>query len=329
MIYNGKYDFFDFGQVSTYPIAGRPNLVSLDDLIDPASCVVSEEVVTDDMRRIAARMLECREKGLPVTIFMGAHPIKNGLSPLLIEWIKAGLVSHIATNGAGCIHDFELGLIGETSENVPNALPQGTFGQAYETGHCLNSALRLGYDQGLGYGESVARMMTGELQGIDVDCPHADRSLMVQAYRAGVPFTVHVSIGSDIIHQHPNFDGASTGGASGLDFGVFTATIARYTEGGLFINVGSAVAGPEVLLKAVSMVSNVGQVPKGMDTAVFDFRRVEVGDDATDVTKPQYYYRDFKSIVVRIPAACGGTGCYIRGDIMQTLPCLSALLRDE
>ena len=130
-------------------------------------------------------------------------------------------------------------MIGETSENVPNALPAGTFGQAYETGHCLNEALRLGYEKGIGYGEAVARMMLGELDGISVECPHADRSLMVQTYRAGIPFTVHVSIGSDIIHQHPGFDGASTGGASGYDFGIFTSTIARFTNGGLFLNIGS------------------------------------------------------------------------------------------
>ena len=327
--YHGRFECFDFERVKTYPIVGRPNLVTLEDMIDPAACTVDEALVSDDMRTVVSRMRECHEQGLPVVLFMGAHPVKNGLTPLLIEWVKRGLVTHIATNGAGCIHDFELGLIGETSENVPNALPAGTFGQAYETGHYINEALRIGYEAGFGYGESVARMMCGELDGIEVDCPHADRSLMVQAHRAGIPFTIHVSIGSDIIHQHPGFDGASTGGASGYDFGIFTSTIARLTNGGLFLNIGSAVAGPEVLLKAVSMVSNVGQVPGRIDTAVFDFRSVEDRSAATDTNRPQYYYRDFKSIVVRIPSAFGGSGCYISGDINQTLPCFHALLCDD
>jgi len=231
------------------------------------------------------------------------------------------VLTHVAGNGATAIHDFELALIGETSENVPDALPQGTFGMAYETGHHINAALAEGFRRGLGFGESLGRLILGEALPERVAFRHPEASLLAAGMRLGVPVTIHAGIGTDIIDQHPNFDGAAKGGASGIDFSIYAATIAKMHSGGVVLNVGSAVTGPEVLLKAVSMASNAGKRPKKIITANFDLRPV-VADDVNDENKPTYYFRDNKSIVTRIPAAFGGTGYYIQGNFAATLPAL-------
>jgi hypothetical protein len=269
-----------------------------------------------------------RDEGKPIIWQMGAHPIKGHMSLLLIDIIKRGFVSLFAGNGAVAIHDFEWALIGETSETVPNALPQGQFGMAYETGTHMNDCMVHGNHLELGLGESLARMILGEEMPYGVEFKHPEASVIAQAYEMGVPATIHVGVGTDIIDQHPTFDGRAKGGCSGRDFGIYTAVVAGMTDGGMIINIGSAVTGPEVFLKAVSMTCNVGKVADKITTADFDIRPA-VPEDMTNEDKPSYYQRDVKSIVTRVPQAFGGKGYYVEGNFLRGLPRLYQLLVEK
>lgn len=320
--YKGAYEFFDSAGINLYPIAERPNKVTLDNLIRLDGLTVPDRLMDDSaLDAVAEAIAEARAKGHPVILFIGAHPVKLGLSPIVLDLMERGLVTHVAGTGATAIHDFELALIGETSENVPDALPQGRFGMARETGHYMNAAIEAGFQRGLGLGESLGRLILGEPMPERVECRHPEVSIFAAGVRLGIPVTVHVGIGTDIIDQHPGFDGAAKGGTSGFDFGVYAASVARLTGGGVVLNVGSAVTGPELFLKAVSMAVNVGRPPSRIVTANFDLRPV-VTEDIADEDKPTYYFRDNKSVVTRIPAAFGGTGHYVRGNFKQTLPAL-------
>jgi hypothetical protein len=318
MNYAGRYRFFDFDSVSTYPISQRRNTLRGEELLWPEAVRVADLEVRQDVLHVAEHVVDARRHGKHVFWMMGAHSLKLGHSPLIIDLIRRGLVTLLATQGAGSIHDFELALIGETSENVPNALPRGLFGMAYETGKYMNDALEEGHGRGLGYGETIARMILGEEMPYGVAFAHPEWSILAAAYQAGIPVTVHATVGTDIIDQHPNFDGAAKGGCSGRDFGVFAAYTCELA-GGVVVNVGSAVTMPEVLLKAVSMAANVGKAPQGMVTADFDMRPADPANEA-DPSKPDYYFRDLKSVVVRIPRAFGGHGHYIQGNFLDTIP---------
>jgi len=328
MEYHGRYSIFDFSKVYTYPLAERKNKTHLSDLIDLQDLQRSPLRWDDpNLRMVAQVMVRCHREGREVIWFNGAHLIKNGLSPIVNDLIRRGLITHYATTGAGTIHDFELSLIGETSEHVPQGLPKGLFGMAHETGQYMNDAVIHGNRLKLGLGESLARMIQGEAFPYVVDLPHRDVSILAAAYEKGIPVTVHVTLGADILHQHPNFDGEAYGGTSGRDFGILAATVTRLA-GGMFLNVGSAVTGPEVLLKAVSMAANVGSPPSGITTADFDLRPI-VDQDIRDENKPTYYLRDIKSVVTRIPEAFEGRGYYIFGDQRRTLPALYQLVVQE
>ncbi|MGD9128178.1 MAG: hypothetical protein PVH19_12445 [Planctomycetia bacterium] len=287
------------------------------------------------LQAVARAVLDARRADRPVILFTGAHAIKNGLGPLLIDLVERGLLTHIAGNGATSIHDFELALIGQTSEDVPQALEVGSFGMATEFA-LQNAAVNLGYEQGLGYGESLGQMIcdeefrTAAIARLVHDHPkiaaslrttfdHPEVSLLATCCRYDVPFTVHVSIGTDVLDQHPCFCPEAKGGASGYDFLIYTKEVTRLTEGGVVINLSSAVTGPEVLLKAVSMAANIGAVPYGLVTADFDLRPFD-RRQMTDESAPCYYHRDQKSVVTRIPAAFHGHGHYIQGNQLQTLP---------
>ena len=325
MDYAGRYQCFDFSQIRTYPIRERPNVLKLDQLVHPQDSLgAAKRWPHDGLREVAAAVLAARAAGRPVILFSGAHIIKLGFSPLVIDLRRRGLITLFATNGAGSIHDFELSLIGETSESVPNALPQGLFGMAEETGAYMNAALQAGERERLGYGESLGRLIaTG--QPLGVDCPYRDISILGQAYALGIPATVHATIGTDIIDQHPTFDGAAKGGTSGRDFGIFANEVAKLAGGGVVLNIGSAVTGPEVLLKTVSMASNIGKPPTGLITANFDLRGA-TPEEIKSTTQVKYYYRDMKSIVTRIPQAFRGRGTMIEGDFLQSVPALHDLL---
>lgn len=325
MEYAGRYPIFDFSAVQTYPLAERPNVLKLDGIAALRDAEgAADRWPSETLAEVAGLVLQAREKDLPVILFTGAHTIKLGQSPYFIDLMRRGLITLLATNGAGSIHDFELSLIGETSESVPNALPEGLFGMAYETGRYMNEALRAGNEQLLGYGESMGRMIsTGEPVGVQF--PHKDISLLGQAYELGIPATVHATMGTDIIDQHPNFDGRSKGGCSGRDFGIFAQEVTKLAGGGVVLNVGSAITGPEVLLKTVSMAGNVGKPPIGLITANFDLRSGRP-EDISDPSRAVYYYRDIKSIVTRIPQAFGGKGFMVEGNFLDSVPALYDLL---
>jgi hypothetical protein len=335
MEYEGRYKAFDATRIRTYPLSTRSNKVTFDDLVFPKDlCDLAEELpdaMQDDIRTVAQAIVAARREGRPVILFTGAHLIKNGLGPLLVHLVEQGAVTLVAGNGATSIHDFELALIGQTSENVPAALDKGQFGMACEFAY-INMALSVGNQQKLGFGEVLGRTICDETfqrqvlalaanEGSIPEFRHPEVSVLAACYRQGIPFTVHAGIGTDVIDQHPSFDGQAKGGCSGRDFLIYTNEVTKLTRGGVILNIGSAVTGPEVLLKAVSMAANVGRVPRGILTADFDLRGHESAQ-MSDESAPGYYFRDQKSVLTRIPQAFGGRGLYIQGDQKKTFPFL-------
>jgi hypothetical protein len=334
MEYNGKYTVFDSRRIGTYPLSERVNKVKLSDIVEPdeirSKIFEADEETERSVSEIAGEVLSARKEGKPVILFTGAHLIKNGLGKVVIDLVRRGTITLVGGNGATAIHDFELAMTGETSEDVPRALEKGRFGMAREFA-CHNAALSIGNRRRLGYGETLGRTICdasfrGEVFGpaadgcAQVSFRHPETSVMAACYERGVPFTVHAGIGTDVTDQHPSFDGEAKGGASARDFLVFVHEIAKMTRGGVVLNVGSAVTGPEVLLKAVSMASNAGQPPNGLITADFDLRGRRPRN--TDESGEGYYYRDQKSVVERIPASFHGKGYYIQGNQKTTVPML-------
>ena len=333
--YEGRYDVFDPSALATYPLATRPNKVTLEDLVSPAEVLETDYRLTSNQAALIGEVADCvasaRRTGQPVVVITGAHLVKNGLGPLLIDWVRRGVATLVATNAAGAIHDFELALVGQTSEDVPDALPTGQFGMAYEFAY-MNEAINLGHAMHLGFGESLGRMICESSfrqqvlarvrrQGSVAAFAHPEASVLAATYECKVPMTVHASIGTDVTDQHPSFDGAAKGGTSGRDFLIFTQQMTLFTNGGVVLNIGSAVTGPEVLLKAISMAANVGRAARGLITADFDLRPHDPAT-MTDASKAGYYYRDQKSVLTRIPQAMGGRGYYVQGDQRVTIPVL-------
>lgn len=300
-------------EVTTYPIAERRNLVTLDDLLDPGAPAPPFEA--PDLDTVVDAVVAAREAGRPVIWMMGAHVIKSGLSRLLIDLMARNVVTHVAGNGAVSIHDFELALIGETSEDVATSLEDGTFGMADETGRFIFEALREGATDGLGYGEAVGRYIDRHPDRF----PHRAVNVLWHAYRLGIPATIHATIGTDIIHQHPTADFAVLGETSGRDFQRFVGSVAGLA-GGVFLNFGSAVTGPEVFLKSVTIARNLGYPVAPLTTANFDL--LPLGDDVhrkLGYDDPRYYYRPRKNIINR-PVSLGGAGYHIAGDHVATIP---------
>jgi len=335
MKYKGRYKIFDPGKILSYPVQERSNKVKLDDLLAPEEVNSMEISVPEDVEKdidlLAMEILSARKKQRPVALFTGAHLIKNGLSPLIGDLVKRGLFTIISGNAATSIHDFELGLIGETSEYVPQALEKGQFGMAFEFNY-LNAALSLGNKHSLGYGEAIGRLICDasfrdkvsdflNLESGSINFKHPELSLQAICYEYKVPVTIHAGIGTDVIDQHYYFDGEAKGGCSGRDFLIYAHEISKLSKGGVILNIGSAVTGPEVFLKAASMAANTGHVPKGIITANFDLRPYNPANFNNE-NAVAYYYRDQKSIVTRVPEAYGGTGYYIGGNQKLTLPLL-------
>jgi hypothetical protein len=251
---------------------------------------------------------------------MGAHVIRRGNSRFIIDLMTRGVITHVATNGAGAIHDFELALIGATLEDVERYIKEGKFGHWEETGRYINEAVKRGYRDKIGYGEAIGRMIHFGEEGINF--PHRDISVFAAAYRLGVPITVHRGIGYDITDQHPSADYAAIGYTSGQDFLIFAHTISKL-EGGVFLNLGSAVMGPEVYLKSLSMARNLaaqrGEEIRDFTTANFDLIQF---DDFRDEGKPyeaHYYHRPKKTILVRT-VKDGGESFHLPGDFDRTVP---------
>lgn len=342
MDYNGKYKVFNPERIKTYPIRNRTNKVTIEDLMRSEDVLKLSidlpDEICGDIDVVAEVVVSARNASKPVVLFTGAHLIKNGLGPLLVDLVNRGLVSLVAGNGSTAIHDFELALVGQTSEYVPDSLGRGRFGMAYEFEY-INCAISFGNRRKLGLGESLGKMICDEdfrsrvLAAVAKDDSpreflHPEVSVLAACYKSNIPFTVHVGVGTDVTDQHPSFDGQAKGGCSGRDFLIYTNEITKLTDGGVVLNVGSAVTGPEVLLKAVSMAANTGRPAKGIITADFDLRDYDPGQ-MTDESSEGYYFRDQKSIVTRIPQAFAGRGFYIKGNLKQTVPLLYKKIMDK
>ncbi len=271
-----------------------------------------------DFDNLIDNIVEARQNGHPVVWFMGAHVIKNGLSRYLIELIKRGIVTHVAGNGAGSIHDFELAYNGETSEDVPTAIEDGSFGMWEETGRWMNEAIQMGAERNLGYGESLAVYVEENPEKF----PNKEDCVFYQCYLHGVPITYHIALGTDIIHQHPIVNFEAIGKCSGIDFHKFCYTIAQLNKG-VFLNFGSAVLGPEVFLKALLISVNLGFPTLDITTANFDL--INLGDDKCKIgyDDPNYYYRPRKNIVNR-PTQQSKRGWHFVGDHKGEIPNLYA-----
>jgi len=335
MRYEGRYKIFDTNRVNTYPLRTRTNKVTFRDLVPAAESykLIGElpDKAQKDITDVAEAIVSARKDDRPVVFFTGAHLIKNGLGPVLVELINRKMVTLVSGNAATAIHDFELALVGQTSEDVPDALGKGRFGMAYEFSY-INAALSIGNEQKLGFGESLGRMICdadfrNEVFSVAVrdDSPREflrpETSVLAACYERAVPLTIHAGIGTDVIDQHPSFDGQAKGGCSGRDFLIYTEEMTKLTDGGVVLNVGSAVTGPEVLLKAVSMAANIGKIPRNIITADFDIRACS-SEQVSDESAAGYYFRDQKSMVARVPEAFGGKGYYIQGNQKQTIPLL-------
>ena len=309
-----SYDEFDLSGVRTYPLNSRKSKANAADFATayrPGSGVAGliaslpEILAGADFKAVVTAMREAKAADRGIIWGLGAHVIKTGVSPVLIDLMERGFVSALAMNGAGVIHDFELALSGATSEDVDEALGPGRFGMAEETGRVLNGAIRDGVRRGLGIGQAVAGWLAGSAP------PHASLSLLATAARLEIPVTVHVAIGTDIIHMHPDADGAALGEGSLRDFRYFVANVARL-ERGVYLNCGSAVILPEVFLKAVALARNTGRSLDGLTTVNLDFARL---------------YRPQTNVVSR-PVAGIGKGYALVGHHELMIPLLAAALID-
>jgi hypothetical protein len=271
---SGPRDPLELAGVRTYPLASRnskvtradfarplPRGAGVKDLLDALPHLLGAQALRD----LAAEVLRARSLGKPVLWGLGAHVLKVGLSPVVVDLMEKGFVSGLALNGAGIVHDFELAVAGQTSEDVPATLGSGDFGMARETGEEVNRAIVEGDRDGLGLGAAMGRYLLARKP------PHADLSLLAAATRLGLPATVHVAVGTDIVHMHPACDPAALGRATHLDFRLFAAEVARLGGGGVYLNVGSAVMLPEVFLKAVTLARNLGHPLTDFTTANLDF----------------------------------------------------------
>src|SRR5271163_3336173 len=265
-----------FGAVHTYPLASRKSKVSVRDFAKPAAGSASLTKFLDslpsilaaqDLRNLLAAIHRARKQRAPILWGIGGHVIKVGLGPVLIALMKRGFVSSIAMNGAALIHDFEIALAGNTSEDVEAGLGAGQFGMATETGEYINEFSKLAARLHIGYGEAAGQFLTSGILSVK----HADSSVLVAAYKHRVPVTVHLAIGTDIPHMHRAASGAALGEATHRDFRLFCALVKQMHPGGVYLNWGSAVLLPEVFLKAVSVVRNLGVPLRPITTANFDF----------------------------------------------------------
>jgi hypothetical protein len=315
-----RYAQFDRSRLRVLPLSERTHDLHLDrwmGLDDPAPAYSHR-----DLPAVADRIRAAREQGSARILMMGAHVLRAGVNRHIIDLLERGFVDHIACNGAGAIHDYELARIGATTESVARYIREGQFGLWRETAD-LNEVISEAAREGLGFGENVGRRIAAS------EYPYRDLSVFAAAYRLGVPVTVHAGIGYDIIHEHPNCDGGAVGAASYTDFLIFTKTMERL-EGGVLLSFGSAIMGPEVYLKALAMVRNVagqeGRTVRHFATAVFDMVPIR-GDIHRELPKtdPGYYFRPHKTMLVRT-VADGGESFYFCGDHRAMLPALRSEL---
>ena len=310
-----KIEPLDFSGLKTYSLHDRFSKVTVEHFGRPVKenstlrsfmNSLPDQLLGHDFPELIRRLAKSHRAGKPILMGMGAHVIKVGLNPVIIDLMERSIITGIAMNGACIIHDAEIAMAGSTSEEVGDVLGDGAFGAAKETGEVLNLAIAEGADRKIGMGRAVGEHLLSR------DFPHNDKSLLAMGAKLGVPVTVHVAIGTDIIHIHPSASGVDIGQTSHYDFRLFCSEVAALQEGA-YLNVGSAVLLPEVFLKALTVVRNLGHRMDDFTTANFDFMK---------------QYRTFTNVVNR-PVATGGRGFNIIGHHELMIPLLAASLLDE
>jgi deoxyhypusine synthase len=310
-----KYKPVSLKKVKTYPLLERKSKVSINALATTFTKgdtfrefirKLPDILAVNDFKSTVKAIVRARHNKRPVIIGMGAHPIKVGLSPIIIDLMKKNIITAIATNGACIIHDFEISFLGRTSEDVMEELQKGTFGMAKETGMYLNKAINDGLKKGYGIGKSVGEMIYKN------NFRFKDRSIFASAYELDIPATVHIAIGTDIIHMHPDADGQALGEGSFMDFKLFTSVVSDL-EGGVYINLGSAVIMPEVFLKALTVARNLGKKVENITTVNMDFIQ---------------HYRPTEN-VLRRPTFPKGSSYAITGHHEIMFPLLAASIIEE
>jgi hypothetical protein len=311
-IYDAKPINLD--KVRTYPLASRPSKVTLTDLARPITETASLNdylaslpniLAVQNLRELSGRIRRARGLNKPIIWGIGGHVIKTGLAPIIIDLMNRGFVTAIAGNGSVLVHDAEIAMVGSTSEDVDATLGEGVFGGADETGKLLNDAARAGASESIGLGEALGRAL------VNANPAHREYSLLCAAYAAKVPVTAFITIGGDIAHFHPNVDGGALGATSHTDFRLLAEIVRQMNGGGVYLNVGSAVTLPEVFLKCVTLVRNLGHELRDITTANFDFIQS---------------YRPLTNVVRRPTADGAGKGYAITGHHELTIPLLAAEL---
>jgi hypothetical protein len=302
----------DLSSIETYDLDSRPSKIGIEMFAEPPMAEdtlhaflskLPNILAVQSMRGLAVQIRRARELGKPIIWGFGGHVVKTGLSPILIDLLDKGFVNAIATNGSVMVHDTEIALIGSTSEDVDATLGEGAFGAARETGEILNRAAIAGQRDGIGLGEAMGREVSS------LSPPHAAVSLLCETYRRKIPFTAHLTIGADIGHFHPTADGGALGATSHTDFRLMCSLVRKMDGGGVYINYGSAVVMPEIFLKAVTVVRNLGHRLEDITTANFDFVQ---------------RYRPMTNVVHRPTANGAGRGYSITGHHELTMPLLAA-----
>ncbi len=310
-----KFEPLDFSKIRTFPVAQRTNKVNVASFASAHEAGASfsefllrlpDFLAVQDFRKLVAAIVRAVRGQRPVVLMMGAHSIKVGLNPIFVDAMRRGLLHAVALHGAGAIHDFELCYQGETSEDVQRGLNDGSFGMADETGRRMNAALADGVRRGLGAGRALGN--AARVAGY----PNPELSILATGAELDIPVLVHIAIGTDIIHQHPTTDGAVLGESSYRDFQAFASVCAKL-EGGVLLNIGSAVIMPEVFLKALTIARNLGHKVEKLTTATFDMTR---------------HYRPTEN-VQRRPTALGGEGFYFVGHHEIMIPLLFAAVKEE
>lgn len=315
-----KYDIqpIDFTRLKTIPIAERGGKVRVDDFATPYAKgagvrgwlnSLPKILAANAFRSVVKALQTARDGRKPILWGLGGHVIKCGLAPVLTDLMERGYATAFSMNGSAAIHDFEIAIAGQTSEDVESVLPDGRFGTAEETGREMNQAIECGDRDGIGIGEALGRVLTAE-----GGAPHANQSLLAAAFRAGVPVTVHVAFGTDTPHTHPAANAGAIGRGTHHDFRLFCTLVSGLHDGGVYLNVGSAVVMPEVFLKAVSAVRNLGNPLANFTTVNFDFLQ---------------HYRPRVNVVERPHAKSGGRGYAITGHHELMLPLLAAALIED
>ncbi len=311
---------FDRSRLHCLPIAQRVHDLDLSVMLDPDR---DTDYRHEKIDILAERIRSARKRGAAVMLMMGGHVIRSGAAPCLIRLMQEGYITHFAMNGATAIHDFEFAHLGATTESVAKYISEGQFG-LWQEDAMYNEAVNQGAADGLGFGESLGRYI------VQKKFAHRDISLLAACYESQIPATVHVGVGCDIVHEQPNCDGAALGLASYRDFLIYANTIENL-EGGVFLNFGSAVIGPEVYLKALSMARNVakqeGRQITHFTTAVLDLLALEDQNihEAPPKSDPRYYFRPWKTIMART-VADGGESFYIQGQHKDTVALLTQRL---